>query len=133
MKKNKNIPIILISLWCAIEFIISPYPYYGKNNQVFPTVNVGALSFKGTGGNSGNGVAAGFVYVKSDGEYCATGIGAVGTPFCTFQDISNGELYAGIVKNEDGLWVCSNGVDGVNIGSSGGNDGDGDGDGDGRG
>ena len=43
--KSKNILILLISLWCAIEFIISPYPYYAKENGVFPTIPLGSLSF----------------------------------------------------------------------------------------
>jgi hypothetical protein len=43
--KINNIIIILISLWCAIEFIISPHPYYGKDNGVFPTISVGSFSF----------------------------------------------------------------------------------------
>lgn len=42
---NKNILIIFISLWCAIEFIISPYPYYGKEHSVFPTIGIGGLHF----------------------------------------------------------------------------------------
>jgi hypothetical protein len=43
--KNKNILILIISLWCAIEFVISPHPYYGKFNSVFPTIPVGLFSF----------------------------------------------------------------------------------------
>jgi hypothetical protein len=42
---SKNILILIISLWCAIEFIISPYPYYGKLNGVFPAISIGLLTF----------------------------------------------------------------------------------------
>mgnify|MGYP003972013801 CR=1 FL=1 len=42
---KRNLPadsiILFISLWCAFEFIISPYPFYGKVNGVFPTIDFG--------------------------------------------------------------------------------------------
>jgi len=40
-----NLLVLIISSWCVIEFIISPYPYYGKEHGVFPTIGVGGLHF----------------------------------------------------------------------------------------